>query len=152
VQTITAFTVAHSITLGAAVLGFIPVAGAPVEAAIALSIVLLAREVVMGQRGAQHLVHRSPWLVAFLFGLLQGLGFAGALGEIGLRSGDVATALLFFKIGVEAGQLAFVAALLGLYRVHAPSLRPRMEPVLGYALGGLAMVWLFERLPEIWTG
>jgi hypothetical protein len=155
VWTITAFTVAHSVTLGAAVLGYLPLGRAPVEAAIALSIVLLAREIVAGRRGHVHLVHRRPWLVAFAFGLLHGLGFAGALGEIGLRSADVPLALLFFNVGVEAGQLAFVAALLGIRRLageRALGAVPKLEPALGYALGALATLWLFERLPAVWGG
>jgi hydrogenase/urease accessory protein HupE len=153
VKTITAFTVAHSITLGAAVLGYVPVQSGPVEAAIALSIVLLAREIVMGFRGQEHLVHRSPWLVAFAFGLLHGLGFAGALGNIGLRASDVPPALLFFNIGVEAGQLAFVAAILVVHQATRITVRarlPKFQPALGYALGALAMLWFFERLPAVW--
>lgn len=152
VKTVTAFTVAHSITLGLAVLGYIPVHRAPVEASIALSIVLLAREIVSGHRGSVHLVHRRPWLVAFAFGLLHGLGFAGALGEMGLRSSDIPLALLFFNGGVEAGQLAFIAVLLVLHRLGrraTTKLLPRMEPALGYALGVLAMLWLFQRLPAV---
>jgi hydrogenase/urease accessory protein HupE len=155
VRTVTAFTLAHSLTLGAAVLGYVPVDRAPVEAAIALSIVLLAREIVMGHRGSVHLVHRQPWMVAFIFGLLHGLGFAGALGAIGLRSADIPLALLFFNLGVEAGQLAFVTLVLSLahlshlVRTTRPSLRPRLEPALGYTLGALAMLWLFHRLPAV---
>ncbi|MBI4541169.1 MAG: HupE/UreJ family protein [Gemmatimonadetes bacterium] len=153
VKTVTAFTVAHSITLGAAVLGYVPVQRAPVEAAIALSIVLLAREIVVGHRGRVHLVHRQPWLVAFIFGLLHGLGFAGALGEIGLRSSDIPLALLFFNLGVEAGQLAFVTVLVVLNHVMrraARTLLPRLEPVVGYALGTLATLWFLDRLPAVW--
>ena len=153
VKTVTAFTVAHSITLGAAVLGYVPVASAPVEAAIALSIVLLAREIVMGHRGHVHLVHRRPWSVALVFGLLHGLGFAGALGEIGLRTADIPPALLFFNLGVEAGQLAFIALLLALNHVLSRAARlvvPRLQPVLGYALGALATLWLLDRLPAVW--
>jgi hydrogenase/urease accessory protein HupE len=153
VKTITAFTIAHSITLAAAVMGVVTLDRGPVEAAIALSIVLLAREIVVGYSGHTHLVHRRPWLVAFVFGLLHGLGFAGALGEIGLRSADVPLALLTFNLGVEAGQLAFVVLLVLLNRMVGETLRfrvPRFEPALGYALGGLAMLWLFDRLPAVW--
>ena len=96
VQTVTAFTIAHSITLACAVLGVFPVPGAPVEVLIALSIAFLAREVIMGQRGEETLVHRRPWLVAFLFGLLHGFGFAGALGGAGpQRRGHSACAAVF---------------------------------------------------------
>jgi hydrogenase/urease accessory protein HupE len=153
VKTITAFTIAHSLTLAAAVLGLVPVDSGPVEAAIALSIVLLAREIVVKRRGAQHLVHRSPWLVAFVFGSLHGLGFAGAIGEIGLRSDDIPAALLFFNIGVEAGQLAFVAATLALVRLLGECQRARawLEPAVGYSLGILATLWFFDRIPAIWA-
>ena len=153
VKTITSFTVAHSITLGLAVLGHVPVDRAPVEAAIALSIVLLAREIVVGHRSRKSLVHRHPWLVAFVFGLLHGLGFAGALGEIGLRSSDVPVALLFFNLGVEAGQLAFVVALIALAKIVARVRRTavhRAEPALGYALGAFSTFWFLDRLPAIW--
>jgi hydrogenase/urease accessory protein HupE len=148
-KTITAFTVAHSVTLGAAALGFVTVDSGAVEVAIALSIVLLAREIVTGARGASHLVHRRPWLVAFGFGLLHGFGFAGALGEIGLRAADVPLALLFFNAGVELGQLAFVAAVVVAFHVVQTARRldvRRLQPALGYALGIVATFWLFERL------
>jgi hypothetical protein len=156
VKTVTAFTVAHSVTLGASVLGYIPLDRAPIEAAIALSIVLLAREIVMAGRGFSHLTHRKPWLVAFVFGLLHGLGFAGALGDIGLPASAIPLALLFFNLGVEAGQLAFVFAVLALHRVVArralETRLTRLEPALGYALGALATLWFFERLPAVWGG
>jgi hypothetical protein len=153
VKTITAFTLAHSITLCAAALGFVPIDRAPIEAAIALSIVLLAREVVVADRGLVHLTHRKPWLVAFIFGLLHGLGFAGALGDIGLPDRAIPLALLFFNVGVEAGQLFFVCTLIVFGAVFARPLRahmPKLQPVLGYALGALATLWFFDRLPAIW--
>jgi len=153
VATITAFTVAHSLTLAAAVLGLVPVSPGPVEAAIALSIVLLAREIVTGQRGERHLVHRAPWLVAFGFGLLHGLGFAGALGQIGLRGDDLPVALFSFNVGVEAGQLAFVGVLLAVNQMVPGRARhriPKLELALGYGLGALAMFWFFGRVPGIW--
>jgi len=155
VKTITAFTIAHSVTLGMAVLGIIPVRAGPVEAAIALSIILLAREIVMGARGTPSLVHSRPWIVAFAFGLLHGLGFAGALGEIGLRRDDVPLALLSFNLGVEAGQLAFVGVLVLAHRLLGPAIRsrlPKLEPVMGYALGALATLWFVDRLPAVWGG
>jgi len=155
VMTVTAFTVAHSVTLGASVFGLIPLDRAPIEAAIALSIVMLAREIVVADQGVVHLTHRMPWLVAFVFGLLHGLGFAGALGDIGLPQRAIPLALLFFNLGVESGQLAFVLLLLALYRLAggwvAPSLL-RARPILGYALGALATLWFFQRLPPIWGG
>jgi hydrogenase/urease accessory protein HupE len=149
-MTVTAFTAAHSLTLAAAVLGVVAVDRGPVEAAIALSIVFLAREIVVGQRGELHLAHRQPWLVAFVFGLLHGFGFAAALGEIGLRTADVPAALLWFNIGVEAGQLGVIAGLLACRRVVRArrALTPTWwEPALGYGLGTLATVWLIDRLP-----
>jgi len=155
VKTITAFTVAHSITLAASALGYIPLDRAPIEAAIALSIVLLAREIVVADRGLVHLTHKKPWLVAFLFGLLHGLGFAGALGEIGLPPSAIPTALLFFNLGVEAGQLAFVLVLLAVHRLlrgRIERLAPRLSPVMGYALGALATLWFVQRLPAVWGG
>ena len=152
VKTITAFTVAHSITLGAAVLGYVSVDGGAVEAAIALSIVLLAREIVIGP-GRDQLVYRRPWLVALVFGLLHGLGFAGALGEIGLPDADIPFALLSFNVGVEAGQLLFIVVLIALERIFRGIVRyriPQLQPALGYVLGGLATLWFLERLPGVW--
>lgn len=151
-KTITAFTIAHSITLGFAVLGIFPVPNAPIEVLIALSIVLLAREIVMGQRGTLTLVHRKPWLVALLFGLFHGFGFAGALGELGLSSNDVPLALLFFNLGVEAGQVAFIGLLLALHwlmqKLSAQSL-PSVYRGLAYGLGSIATIWFIERLPAL---
>lgn len=153
VRTITAFTIAHSLTLGVVVMGWVPIAGGAVEAAIALSIVLLAREIIVGRRGRRHLVHRRPWLVAFVFGLLHGFGFAGALREIGLPGEDIPLALLFFNLGVEGGQLAFVAAIVGVAEMarRANVSAPRgLAPGVGYAMGALATLWLIDRLPGLW--
>lgn len=153
VKTVTAFTLAHSITLCASVLGYVPLDRAPIEAAIALSIILLAREIVVAERGVVHLTHRKPWLVAFIFGLLHGLGFAGALGEIGLPENAIPLALLFFNVGVELGQLVFVVALIAVARVFQRWMRAHLRelrPVLGYALGALATLWFLDRLPPIW--
>ena len=147
--TITAFTLAHSITLAAATLGFIHVPAAPVEATIALSIVFLASELVRGD-GARGVATKSyPWLVAFSFGLLHGLGFAGALAEVGLPHGEIPLALLAFNIGVELGQLAFVAAVLTLARLVR--LVPLRLPAwgagaAGYAIGSVAAFWVIARL------
>ncbi len=155
VMTVTAFTVAHSLTLAASVFGLVPLERGAIEAAIALSIVMLAREIVVADRGTMHLTHRMPWLVAFVFGLLHGLGFAGALGEIGLPERAIPLALLFFNLGVEAGQLSFVVALLVLHRLVGKALEARlqaMRPAMGYALGALATLWFFERLPAVWGG
>lgn len=152
VKTVTAFTVAHSITLGLAVLGFVHVPGPPVEALIALSVVLLAREILMGQRGEASLVHRQPWVIAFVFGLVHGLGFAGALGELGLRQTDIPLALLFFNLGVEAGQLGFVLAVVAAHHCLAKPLARWSWPLrssLAYGLGGVATYWLIQRLPGL---
>jgi len=149
IKTITAFTIAHSITLGLAVLGVVNVASAPVEAIIALSIVLLGREIITGQRGEVSQTHKRPWMIAFIFGLVHGLGFAGALGELGLRNADVPLALLFFNLGVELGQLGFVAAVVVSYQLifkHLNKWLPRLELMLAYGLGGIAMLWFLERL------
>ena len=110
--TVTAFTVAHSITLVAATLGWVRVPGPPVEAMIALSIVFVAAEIVQGLRGRPGLTARAPWLVAFSFGLLHGFGFAGALAEVGLPQNAIPIALFAFNVGVELGQLIFVALVL----------------------------------------
>jgi hypothetical protein len=110
IATITAFTLAHSITLAAAALGFVHVPGKPVEACIALSIVFVAAEIVHAHLGKPGLTQRYPWIVAFTFGLLHGLGFASALAEVGLPQLSIPVALLFFNVGVEIGQLLFIAA------------------------------------------
>ncbi len=154
IQTITAFTIAHSITLGFAVLGIFPVPNAPIEVLIALSILLLAREVIEGQRGKQTLVHSKPWIVAFVFGLFHGFGFAGALGELGLNDADIPMALLFFNLGVEAGQVAFIgaiAALHGIYSRLARDLVASTHRGIAYGLGGIACFWFLERLPVLFS-
>ena len=147
--TITAFTVAHSITLAAATLSVLHVPGPPVEAVIALSIAFVAAEVLHANRGQTGITQRWPWLVALTFGLLHGLGFAGALSEIGLPSQEVPLALLFFNVGVEAGQLLFIVAVLaaammltGVWRQ-----RPAWTPlILPYVIGTLSIFWVFERV------
>jgi len=151
--TITAFTAAHSITLVAATLGWIHVPGPPVEAMIALSIVFVAAEIVHGQRGNPGLTARAPWVVAFCFGLLHGLGFAGALADIGLPPQAVPIALLFFNLGVEVGQLLFVASvmiLIALFKRMGRQLHHR-PPVWSallapYTIGATAMFWMLQRL------
>jgi hydrogenase/urease accessory protein HupE len=153
VQTITAFTVAHSITLALATLGVVNVPSAPVEAVIALSIVFVASEIVRSRRGRRGVTERAPWLVAGLFGLLHGFGFAGALSEVGLPPNEIPLALLLFNLGVEAGQLAFVALALAaialIRRVdgHPPRWAPLVPP---YAIGSLAMFWVVERTASFW--
>ncbi|WP_429225726.1 HupE/UreJ family protein [Inquilinus ginsengisoli] len=154
--TVTAFTAAHSMTLALATLGVVHVPGPPVEAAIALSILLLACEIIRIRCGETSLTARWPWAVAFAFGLLHGLGFAGALAEIGLPRGDVPLALLAFNVGVELGQLVFIAAVLA-----AMSLARRLAAfqwVAGiarlsatYAIGVLAAFWFWERVATFWA-
>ena len=137
-KTITAFTLAHSITLAAATLGYVHVPAPPLEAAIALSIMFVGVEVLRSRRGETSLTLRQPWLVAFAFGLVHGLGFASGLASLGLPQGDIPVALLFFNIGVEAGQLSFVAVVLllvrcfDLLRIHWPQ-PARMVPA--YVVG-----------------
>jgi len=155
--TVTAFTIAHSITLAAATLGFVHVPGPPLEATIALSIMLVSVEILNARRGKPSVTARLPWLVAFSFGLLHGFGFAGALAEVGLPQHAIPVALLFFNVGVEVGQLIFVAAVLSLIRLlfHAASqlLEPaliqrtfdRLDVTVAYAIGIVAAYWLVER-------
>ncbi|MXP47588.1 HupE/UreJ family protein [Altererythrobacter luteolus] len=145
----TAFTVSHSITLAAASLGFVGLPGRPVEALIALSIVFLAVEVLRLRSGRETLTRRFPWVVAFLFGLLHGFGFAGALNSIGLPEGEVAPALLAFNIGVEAGQLLIVGAVLLILaaarRFAAAAYLPSIR-LAAYAIGITGAYWLVERV------
>ena len=148
-KAITAFTISHSITLICATLGWINVPGPPVEAVIALSIVFLAREYIMTYQGESSITARYPWIVAFIFGLLHGFGFAGALGDIGLPQTEVPIALLFFNIGVELGQLIFVAVLGGLLFLLLKILPKYLAKIkLGgaYAIGGMGMYWIIERI------
>ncbi|WP_431299258.1 HupE/UreJ family protein [Tabrizicola sp. BL-A-41-H6] len=150
VKTISAFTLAHSFTLALSTLGVVRVSQAPVEAAIALSIVFLARELVSVREGRPGLTSHAPWLVAFVFGLLHGLGFAGALREIGLPRGDIPMALLAFNLGVEAGQLAFVAMVLMVLaagkRLLYAALPRWVELVPAYSIGTVAAYWTLERI------
>lgn len=156
--TITAFTLAHSLTLAAAILGVVSVPQAPVEAVIALSILFVAGEVLQKHRGGSTLAILKPWLVAFVFGLLHGLGFAGALAEIGVPQHAIPLSLALFNIGVEAGQLAFIAALTGLFLLlrQVPPLRQWQLRSghsaaalaawpMAYLVGGLSAWWLIDR-------
>jgi len=152
VATVTAFTVAHSVTLVAATLGWLRLPGPPVEALIALSIVFVAAEIVHGLRGKLGLTARAPWLVAFAFGLLHGLGFAGALAEVGLPQKAIPVALLTFNVGVEIGQLLFVALALGVRAglAKVPSLRRAWAPfVAPYVIGSVAMFWTAQRVAAL---
>jgi hydrogenase/urease accessory protein HupE len=157
--TITSFTLAHSITLGGASLGYFSLPSAPVEAVIALSIVLLAVELIRPYRDssapglsdppAMSLSRRKPWLVAFVFGLLHGFGFAGVLGELGLPQDAIWMPLLAFNVGVELGQLSFVAL------IFLPTVWLRKAPDLvrqlpAYAIGTVAAAWTLERVASFW--
>jgi len=149
IMTITAFTVAHSITLAAATLGWVHVPGPPVEAIIALSIVFVASEVVHAEQGRPGLTERAPWVVAFSFGLLHGFGFAGALAEVGLPQAAIPLALLTFNIGVELGQLAFVTAVLLVEALLLRRMRGRTRwfpTAAAYAIGSVAAFWTVERI------
>ena len=152
-KTVTAFTVAHSITLAFATLGFVHVPSKPVEATIALSIVFVALEIVRQREGWGGITSRAPWIVAFTFGLLHGFGFAGALSEVGLPQNHIPAALFFFNVGVEIGQLLFIAAILSIMAfarwlskrvaIPQPAWAWRVAP---YSIGGVAAFWMFQRI------
>jgi len=148
-KAVTAFTVAHSITLALATLNVIQMPSAPTEAIIALSILFLAAEIVHKHNGQLGVTERWPWVIAFLFGLFHGLGFAGALSEIGVPQAEVPLALLMFNVGVETGQLLFIGVVLGLIAVlkrlpiDAPAGAWRVLP---YSIGGLAAYWTIDRV------
>lgn len=149
VKTISAFTVSHSVTLSLATLGLIHVPPAPVEAVIALSILFVACEIVRGPQAPLSLAQRKPWLVAFAFGLLHGLGFAGGLSAAGLPAGHIPWALALFSAGVEIGHFSFVAVVLAVIAIVR---RWNMTPPVWawrlpfYAIGGVAAFWVIQRL------
>lgn len=151
-KTITAFTIAHSITLSLAALGYADFPGPPVEAVIALSIVFLAMEILKNQKGEATLTSRKPWIVAFTFGLLHGFGFAGALSEIGLPQQEIPLALAFFNIGVELGQLIFVVVVLGLIKLLSfnKSWPSYSKQIPAYAIGSVAAFWMIQRVVAFW--
>lgn len=148
IKTITAFTVAHSITLGLATLGLINIPIKPVEAVIALSIVFLCVEIVRHDKYKPSLTYRYPWVVAFVFGLLHGLGFASVLSDIGLVQSEITTSLLFFNIGVELGQIIFVVAVLIVLRIIS-YLRfntfQRLRGIPVYLIGSMSAYWVIDR-------
>jgi len=155
VKTVTAFTVAHSITLAVATFGIAQVPALPLNAAIALSILFLGPEVVRRWRGETSFTIRHPWVVAFAFGLLHGFGFASGLAQLGLPKGEIPLALLLFNVGVEIGQLAFVLVILLLERafrqleIHWPILVQRLP---GYAVGTLGAFWTIQRVAILVRG
>ena len=153
VATVTAFTVAHSITLAGATLGIVRVPQQPVEACIALSIVFVACEIVHARQGWQGWTERWPWIVAFTFGLLHGFGFAGALNAVGLPQTAIPVALLFFNVGVEIGQLLFIVAILSIMALARWLIRRTAIPkpawvwrVAPYSIGGVAAFWMIQRI------
>jgi HupE / UreJ protein len=152
VAVITAFTIAHSLTLALSVTGWIHISPAPVEALIALSVLFVAVEIHHGQRGKQHLTHQHPWVIAFLFGLLHGLGFAAALRSIGFANGELAWPLLLFNFGIELGQLLFVTAALAILALLARGAPTAVTPVqraITLGIGTMAAWWFFERLAAL---
>ena len=154
-KTITSFTLAHSLTLAVATLGYASAPVLPLNAAIALSILFLGPEIVRHERGETSLTIRHPWVVAFAFGLLHGFGFASGLNTLGLPHGDIPVALLFFNLGVEAGQLGFVGLILLLARsfraleIHWPRV---VELAPGYAVGSLGAYWTIQRTWMLFGG
>ena len=153
IATVTAFTVAHSLTLAGATLGFVHVPGPPVEAIIALSIVFVALEIIRNRQDQAGWTERFPWVVAFTFGLLHGFGFAGALSGVGLPQSAIPVALLFFNVGVELGQLAFIASVFVAMALARHVMRRIAVPqpewawrLLPYTIGSVAMFWVIERL------
>lgn len=154
IKTITAFTVAHSITLGGAALGVLGLPQKPVEAVIALSIAFVARELLSIKPGERRLSEAYPWVVGLAFGLLHGFGFAGALREIGLPQTDVPLALFMFNLGVEAGQLLFVVAVLLAYRALSAVLNWPLESArvaAAYVIGTISSYWLVTRVADFWS-
>ena len=150
IKAITAFTVAHSITLVLTTLGWIHLPAAPTEAIISLSIMFLAAEIVLKQRGGTCMTEQYPWLVAGFFGLFHGLGFAGALAEIGIPESEVPLSLLMFNIGVETGQLIFIAVVLVIMTllgaILPEKLRLDVRKYVPYAIGAIAAFWTIERV------
>ena len=149
VKTVTAFTVAHSITLAIATLGYAEAPAPPLNAAIALSILFLGPEIVRSWRGETSFTIRHPWVVAFAFGLLHGFGFASALTSAGLPRHELPLALVSFNVGVELGQLGFIALVLALERSFGVlEIRwPRWAQALpGYVVGSLGALWTIQRV------
>ncbi len=154
-QTITAFTLAHSLTLALATLGYARAPVLPLNAAIALSILFLGPEIVRSWRGGTSLTLRQPWLIAFAFGLLHGFGFASGLTSMGLPAAEIPLALLLFNLGVEAGQLLFVALVLLLERSFR-TLEVRWpawaQATPGYVVGSLGAYWTIQRTVALVAG
>ncbi|TNF97834.1 MAG: HupE/UreJ family protein [Gammaproteobacteria bacterium] len=153
-KTITAFTVAHSITLAAATLGYVVLPSGPIEIIIALSIVFMASEIARKHMRGHYetdLTERFPWFMVFMFGLVHGFGFAGALSESGLPDYALVPALLFFNIGIELGQIFFISgvillniAILNRVKMHTSLTSGRL--VTAYGIGGISSFWLIEQV------
>jgi hypothetical protein len=153
-KTITSFTIAHSITLAIATLGYASAPGLPLNAAIALSILFLGPEIVRTRRGETSMTIRHPWVVAFAFGLLHGFGFASGLTTLGLPAAEIPLALLLFNVGVEVGQLFFVGVILALGRSFLTlEIRwPRwVEWTPAYVVGSLGAFWFIQRTVVLLT-
>jgi hydrogenase/urease accessory protein HupE len=150
--TITAFTAGHSVTLSVAALGYVSLPTAPIEVLIALTILVLAVELTREAAGRDGWMQRRPWAVAFAFGLLHGLGFAGALAQVGLPADEIPLALFSFNVGIELGQLLFVACVLAtrsaLRRLPTDFPRP-VRALPAYAIGSLAVFWMWERIAAL---
>lgn len=149
IKAITAFTVAHSITLALTTLGLLSLPAAPTEAIISLSIMFLAAEIIHKYRGQLSLTEKYPWVVAFIFGLFHGLGFAGALAEIGIPQHEVPLSLLMFNVGVETGQIFFIMVVLSIIALlqHLPFKVPQGAlHTIPYAIGTVAAFWTIERV------
>ena len=156
--TITGFTVAHSITLTLAALELVHLPTPPIEATIALSIVFLAREIALDRRDT--LTWRYPIAISASFGLLHGFGFASALSDIGLPQTEIPAALLMFNVGVEIGQVVFVASMLLIYwlvtramklvKVESVNWMNRIEKPIAYGVGSITMFWTIERVAGFW--
>ncbi|MEQ9452087.1 MAG: HupE/UreJ family protein [Pseudomonadales bacterium] len=145
-KTITAFTVAHSITLALSVLEFVQLEQGPVEAIIALSIVFLARELAQDEAHRSALTQASPWIMAFIFGLLHGLGFAGALSDIGLPKDALWLALLLFNVGIELGQIAIIAVMAALaWLASRWTQSEHLVRTAAYGMGAVAVYWTIDR-------
>jgi hydrogenase/urease accessory protein HupE len=164
VATVTAFTLAHSITLAAATLGWVNVPQTPIEAAIALSVMFVAAEIIHQASGRPGLTARAPWVVAFIFGLLHGFGFAGALREVGLPQSDIPIALLFFNVGVEVGQLMFILAVVTVLWLASRLMGKQAQGERGpwraealirtpvaYVVGSTAAFWVVQRVVAFWA-
>jgi len=151
IATVTAFTVGHSVTLSLAVLGFVHVSPGPVEALIALTIFAVAVELARGVEGRRPWFSRVPWAMAFCFGLLHGLGFAGALAQVGLPEGEIPLALFSFNTGIEVGQLLFIATVIAGRSALTllPSWLKAGAFTPAYAIGSLSAFWFFQRAAAI---